>query len=112
MNQATGPVPAEGTAEFRGHYGPRMGHDARGFAGVEVHSANGHLLHQFLARNTNRRTDERGGGVEGRIRFTAEVVRAVAEAIGPERVGLRISPGSGVNAVEEGYTDYPVLARV
>ncbi|MFI9106105.1 alkene reductase [Streptomyces fildesensis] len=82
-----------------------------GFAGVEVHSANGHLLHQFLARNTNRRTDEWGGGVKGRIRFTTEVVRAVAEAIGPERVGLRISPGSGVNAVEEGDTAdlYPAL---
>lgn len=76
-----------------------------GFAGVEVHSANGHLLHQFLAQNTNRRTDEWGGPVEGRIRFTVEVVRAVAEAIGPERVGVRISPGLGVNSVEEGDTE-------
>ncbi|MFC9297354.1 alkene reductase [Streptomyces sp. NPDC057011] len=84
-----------------------------GFAGVEVHSANGHLLHQFLAGNTNRRTDEWGGSVEGRIRFTVEVVRAVAEAIGADRVGVRISPGVNVNGIEEGDTDeiYPALVK-
>ncbi|MEV7524769.1 alkene reductase [Streptomyces sp. NPDC091371] len=84
-----------------------------GFAGVEVHSANGYLLHQFLSRNTNLRTDEWGSSVEGRVRFTVEVVRAVAEAIGPERVGVRISPGVNVNGVEEGDTEeiYPVLVR-
>ncbi|MFE2449606.1 alkene reductase [Streptomyces sp. NPDC021218] len=82
-----------------------------GFAGVEVHAANGYLLHQFLARNTNRRTDAYGGSVAGRIQFVAEVVRAVAAAIGPERVGLRISPGSTVNGIEEGDTEilYPAL---
>ncbi|WP_326734190.1 alkene reductase [Streptomyces sp. NBC_01022] len=89
-----------------------------GFAGVEVHSANGHLLHQFLAGNTNRRTDEWGGPAANRTRFTVEVVRAVAEAIGPERVGVRISPGAGVNSVEEGDTEaiyaalLPALARI
>lgn len=82
-----------------------------GFAGVEVHSANGYLLHQFLAKNTNHRTDAYGGSVDGRIRFTLEVVRAVAEAIGPERVGVRISPGLTVNGIEEGDTGaiYPPL---
>ncbi|MFE9635625.1 alkene reductase [Streptomyces sp. NPDC006463] len=82
-----------------------------GFAGVEVHSANGYLLHQFLSRNTNLRTDEWGGSVEGRIRFTVEVVRAVAEAVGPQRVGVRISPGVNVNGIEEGDTEeiYPAL---
>ncbi|MGW2272674.1 alkene reductase [Streptomyces yangpuensis] len=82
-----------------------------GFAGVEVHSANGHLLHQFLARNTNRRTDGWGGSVEGRIRFTVEVVRAVIEAVGAERTGVRISPGLDVNGIEEGDTGaiYPAL---
>ncbi|MET8974413.1 alkene reductase [Streptomyces sp. NPDC004539] len=82
-----------------------------GFSGVEVHSANGHLLHQFLAANTNHRTDSYGGPVAGRIRFTVEVTRAVAEAIGPERVGLRISPGNTVNGIEEHDTDalYPAL---
>ncbi|MFD0373029.1 alkene reductase [Streptomyces sp. NPDC059071] len=82
-----------------------------GFEGVEVHSANGHLLHQFLSKNTNLRTDGYGGSVENRIRFTVEVVRAVAEAIGPERVGVRVSPGVTVNGIEEGDTDalYPAL---
>lgn len=82
-----------------------------GFAGVEVHSANGYLLHQFLARNTNHRTDEYGGPVENRIRFTVEVVEAVAAAIGPQRVGLRISPANPVNGIAEGDTEaiYPAL---
>lgn len=82
-----------------------------GFEGVEVHAANGYLLHQFLARGTNRRTDAYGGPVARRIRFAVEVVRAVADAIGPERVGVRISPGLTVNGIEEGDTEeiYPAL---
>ncbi|RSS84067.1 alkene reductase [Streptomyces sp. WAC06614] len=75
---------------------------AAGFAGVEVHAANGMLLHQFMAANTNRRTDAYGGTVAGRVRFAVEVTRAVAEAIGPERVGLRISPANTVNGIQEG----------
>ncbi|MEU3508319.1 alkene reductase [Streptomyces longwoodensis] len=84
-----------------------------GFEGVEVHSANGHLLHQFLAENTNRRTDAYGGPVTARIRFVVEVVEAVAEAIGPERVGLRVSPGNTVNGIAEGDTAllYPTLLK-
>ncbi|WP_344327496.1 alkene reductase [Streptomyces macrosporus] len=82
-----------------------------GFAGVEVHAANGYLVHQFLAQGTNRRTDAYGGPVAGRIRFAVEVVRAVAEAIGPERVGVRISPGFTGNGIDEGDTEsiYPAL---
>ncbi|CAM5455757.1 alkene reductase [Streptomyces spiroverticillatus] len=83
-----------------------------GFEGVEVHGANGYLLHQFLARNTNLRTDEYGGSVSGRIRFVVEVVRAVAEAIGPERVGVRLSPGLTVNGIAEGDTDAIYAALV
>lgn len=84
---------------------------AAGFRGVEVHSANGYLLHQFLAQNTNRRTDGYGGTVENRIRFTVEVATAVAAAIGPERVGVRISPANPVNGIAEGDTEtiYPAL---
>ncbi|MFF7748925.1 alkene reductase [Streptomyces sp. NPDC007971] len=78
---------------------------AAGFEGVEVHSANGMLLHQFLADNTNRRTDAYGGSVEKRVRFAAEVTEAVADAIGAERVGIRISPGSTVNGIAEDDTD-------
>ncbi|KQV16564.1 MULTISPECIES: alkene reductase [unclassified Kitasatospora] len=82
-----------------------------GFAGVEVHAANGYLLHQFLAQGTNHRTDAYGGPVAHRIRFVVEVVRAVAAAIGPERVGVRLSPGVSVNGIEEGDTEqiYPAL---
>ncbi|MGD6745371.1 alkene reductase [Streptomyces sp. BH106] len=74
---------------------------AAGFEGVEVHSANGYLLHQFLSPNTNHRTDMYGGPVQNRIRFTVRVVEAVAEAIGPSRTGLRISPGLKVNGIDE-----------
>lgn len=84
-----------------------------GFDGVEVHGANGYLVHQFLATNTNLRTDGYGGSVEGKIRFALEVVNAVAEAIGPERTGLRISPENPFNDIVE--TDaaqvYPELVR-
>ncbi|MBL1107176.1 alkene reductase [Streptomyces sp. 5-8] len=76
-----------------------------GFEGVEVHSANGMLLHQFLADNTNRRTDAYGGSVGRRVRFAGEVTEAVADAIGAERVGIRISPGSTVNGVLEEDTE-------
>ena len=69
-----------------------------GFQGVEVHSANGYLLHQFLSANTNRRTDV----YADRVRFPAEVVTAVAEAIGAHRVGLRISPENTDNGIAEG----------
>ncbi|MFG2191981.1 alkene reductase [Streptomyces sp. NPDC048639] len=72
-----------------------------GFDGVELHGANGYLIHQFLSDHTNRRTDGWGGGTEGRIRFAVEVVAAVAEAIGAERVGLRISPGNQYNDMSE-----------
>ncbi|GAB3711294.1 alkene reductase [Nocardiopsis oceani] len=65
-----------------------------GFDGVEIHGANGYLPHQFLADNTNLRTDAYGGGVTGRVRFAVEVTEAVADAVGAERVGLRISPGN------------------
>lgn len=72
-----------------------------GFDGVELHGANGYLIHQFLAPNSNRRTDAWGGGTEGRIRFAVEVVTAVTEAIGSDRVALRISPGNPFNDIAE-----------
>ncbi|MFI6639650.1 alkene reductase [Streptomyces sp. NPDC050504] len=76
-----------------------------GFAGVEVHAANGYLLHQFLGQGSNRRTDEYGGPVAHRVRFVVEVVEAVAAEIGAERVGVRVSPGNTVNGMAEGDTE-------
>lgn len=72
-----------------------------GLDGVEVHGANGYVLHQFLAPSTNERTDEYGGSPENRARLTIDVVRAVAEAIGAEKVGLRISPAHNIQGVLE-----------
>ena len=63
-----------------------------GFDGVEVHAANGYLLDQFIRDSTNRRTDRYGGSVENRIRFPLEVVAAVVDVWGGERVGIRLSP--------------------
>lgn len=63
-----------------------------GFDGVEIHSANGYLLEQFLHDNINNRTDEYGGSVENRCRFTLEVIQAVAGAIGADRTAVRLSP--------------------
>ena len=65
-----------------------------GFDGVEIHGANGYLVDQFVQSNANSRTDAYGGSVRNRARFVLEVVGAIAEAIGAERVGIRLSPWS------------------
>lgn len=72
-----------------------------GLDGVEVHAANGYLLHQFLAPGSNHRTDEYGGSPENRARLAIEVTRAVAEAIGADRVGIRISPAHNIQGATE-----------
>jgi len=65
-----------------------------GFDGVEIHGANGYLPDQFLQDVCNRRTDRWGGSIENRARFHLEVTKAVAEAVGADRVGMRLSPHS------------------
>lgn len=70
-----------------------------GFDGVEIHAANGYLLHQFLAAGVNLRSDEYGGSPVNRARLLGEVAAAVAAEIGPGRVGVRLSPlftGNGI----------------
>ncbi|NTW52686.1 MAG: alkene reductase [Chlorobiaceae bacterium] len=63
-----------------------------GFDGIELHSANGYLLEQFIRPNSNQRTDRYGGTIENRARFVLEVADAVISAVGRERVGIRLSP--------------------
>lgn len=65
---------------------------AAGFDGVELHAANGYLIDQFIQDTCNKRTDQYGGSIENRSRFAVEVTEAVVDAIGAERVGIRMSP--------------------
>lgn len=67
------------------------------FDGIEVHSANGYLLNQFLDSKTNRRDDQYGGSLENRFRFLAEVLAAVTEIWPSQRVGVRLSPNGVFN---------------
>lgn len=75
---------------------------AAGADGVEIHAANGYLLHQFLSPNANERTDRYGGSVENRSRFVVEVAAAVADEIGADRTGIRISPAFPLGGIDEG----------
>lgn len=72
-----------------------------GLDGVEIHSANGYLLHEFLSPAANQRADEYGGSPQNRARFVVEVVTAVASAVGAGRVGLRISPEHNIQDAYE-----------
>ncbi|MET0534846.1 MAG: alkene reductase [Steroidobacter sp.] len=77
-----------------------------GFDGVELHGANGYLLEQFLNTASNQRTDRWGGSVENRIRFAEAVAKACADAIGADRVGIRLSPYGVFNgSVADAQTD-------
>ena len=75
---------------------------AAGADGVEIHSANGYLLNQFLDPNVNQRTDEYGGSIENRSRFALEVVDALTEAVGASKVGIRFSPYGTFNTMSGG----------
>ena len=72
-----------------------------GLDGVEVHAANGYLVHQFLAPGSNQRTDGYGGSPVNRARFAVEVTRAVADAIGADKVGIRTSPAHNIQGATE-----------
>lgn len=72
-----------------------------GFDGVEIHSANGYLLDQFLRDGSNKRADIYGGSIENRARFLMEVTKAVVEAIGSDKVGLRFSPVNPFNDMKD-----------
>ena len=76
--------------------GAKRAKDA-GFDGVEIHSANGYLLDQFLQSKTNTRTDQYGGSPENRVRFLQEVVKAITEVWPANRIGVRLSPNGNFN---------------
>lgn len=63
-----------------------------GFDGVEIHSSNGYLLHQFFNRTSNVRTDEYGGSIENRARILFEVIDAIKEVMPENRIGVRLNP--------------------
>ena len=87
---------------------------AAGFDGIELHSANGYLLEQFIRPNSNRRTDGYGGSIENCARFVLEVAEAVIGAIGKDKVGIRLSPFGVFNDMplyDAMQADYTYLAQ-
>jgi len=87
---------------------------AAGFDGIELHSANGYLLEQFIRPNSNQRSDRYGGSIEGRARFVLEVADAVIQAIGKDKVGIRLSPYGVFNDMplyDAMAADYTYLAQ-
>ena len=71
--------------------------ESAGFDGVEIHGANGYLLDQFLKSGSNQRHDAYGGSIKNRARLLLEVTRAVADAVGGGRTGIRLSPVTTAN---------------
>ena len=74
---------------------------AAGFDGVQIHSANGYLIDQFLRDNSNFRTDQYGGSIENRIRLLREVTEAVVDAIGADRTSVRLSPNGETQGADD-----------
>ena len=74
---------------------------AAGFDGIEIHSANGYLLDQFLQDKTNQRNDQYGGSVENRLRLLGEVIETVSKVFSSDRVGVRLSPYGTFNDIED-----------
>lgn len=75
--------------------------ETAGFDGVEIHGANGYLLDQFLKTGSNERTDDYGGSIPNRARLLLEVTRAVVDAVGGGRTGIRLSPVTPANDVHD-----------
>ncbi len=85
-----------------------------GFDGVELHGANGYLLEQFIRPTSNQRTDGYGGSIENRARFALEIAQAVAEAIGKDKTGIRLSPYGVFNDMplyDAMESDYAYIAQ-
>ncbi|ROV88295.1 hypothetical protein VMCG_10489 [Cytospora schulzeri] len=84
-----------------------------GFDGVEIHGANGYLVDQFIQDTSNNRTDKWGGSIENRARFALEVTKAVTEAVGSDRTGIRLSPFSDFQGMKmaDPVPQFSYLAR-
>mmetsp|Transcript_11533 Transcript_11533/g.17228 ORF Transcript_11533/g.17228 Transcript_11533/m.17228 type:complete len:299 (+) Transcript_11533:344-1240(+) len=84
-----------------------------GFDGVEIHSANGYLIDQFLQSSTNVRTDKYGGSMENRVRFLTEVTEAVLKVFPASRVGFRLSPNGAFGDMGSADNDkmFPFIAK-
>ena len=87
---------------------------AAGFDGVQLHSANGYLLDQFLRDGSNQRTDLYGGSIENRIRLLREVAEAVLAVVGAERMGVRFSPNGESQGVDDSHPEalFPAAAKM
>jgi N-ethylmaleimide reductase len=72
-----------------------------GFDGVQLHSANGYLIDQFLRDNANFRDDAYGGPIENRIRLLGEVTQALVDVVGADRTGVRLSPNGNSQGVDD-----------
>ncbi|MDN2483148.1 alkene reductase [Vibrio agarivorans] len=85
-----------------------------GFDGIELHAANGYLINQFIDSESNNRTDEYGGSLENRLRFLDEVVAALVDAIGADKVGVRLAPLTTLNGTVDAnpFETYPAAAKV
>lgn len=113
------PVPREMTLEEieqeqNGYVQSSINAIEAGFDGVELHGANGYLIDQFINTASNKRNDTYGGSKENRSRFAIEVAQKVADAIGPEKTAIRLSPYGVFNDMEvfEGLEDtYEYIAR-
>ena len=85
-----------------------------GFDGVELHGANGYLIEQFINPTVNKRTDQYGGSIENRLRFVLEIAQKTADAIGGDKLGIRLSPygaASGMGPYNEIDETYTLLAQ-
>lgn len=83
---------------------------AAGFDGVEIHGANGYIIDQFLRDGSNHRTDAYGGAIENRLRFMREVVGAVVDVFGGDRVGIRVSPTNPYNGMSDSEPRHTFVA--